>query len=98
MTTILKGRIDAIFQVEIKGFFEKRVFWLREVVNAPDTKKPDIWQLETSGATMDLLDNFKPNQLVECNVDVRGYKWKKDGKEVVFNSLTCTMIRCQFQK
>lgn len=86
---VISGKVDTIFPGEIKGNFEKRLFWITE--NIPN--RPQTWQLEMRGNDGEALDNFKPGQQVECNVEIKGFKWKKDGKESVFNTLHCTMIK-----
>lgn len=79
----ISGYITDIFPSEIFGNFEKRMFWLIE----DEAKYPNEYQLELHQGDCNLLDKFKTGDLVECQVDVRGKKFSKGGRDFIFNSL-----------
>jgi len=85
----ITGYITDIFPAEIRGNFEKRVFWVKE----PDSVQyPNQYSLECHQGDANLLDRFKVGQLVTVQVDIRGKKWVKDGRESCFNTLKAWKI------
>jgi hypothetical protein len=85
MQITIKGKITDIFPPEIYGNLEKRVAWVVEI----DVQYPQHYSLEFLQNDCNILDNFVPNDMVECKVDVRGRRWEKGGKVGVMNSLKC---------
>lgn len=82
--TTLSGIITDIFPAEIKGTFEKRVVWVKET----DAEQyPEHYSIEFQQGKVILLDKSKVGDHVNISVNVRGKKWKKDGRESIFNSL-----------
>lgn len=78
------GIVTDVFPGEIRGNFEKRVCWIKET----DAEKyPEHYSVEFHQANGNLLDKFKSGDHVRVEVNVRGKKWSKDGKESIFNSL-----------
>ena len=86
----LKGEIIAIFDSEIYGNFEKRVFWLQE--QGPEY--PSTWNLECHQGDCNMLDNFQVGDQVECQVNVKGRLFQyKDGRgDGVANTLKAWKI------
>lgn len=89
MQLVLTGTIDTIFPSEVKGNFEKRLMWLKE----NDAAKPNVWQVQFDNNDGEILDKFKPGQSVICQIELKGFKWIKNGTTNVFNTLKCTMIK-----
>lgn len=90
MTTTLTGAIHTIFATENHGQFRKRVFWVKQV----NTMYPASWQIEMTHDDCELLDQFKGyTGLVECECEVKGFHWKKAGKEGIMNILRCIGIK-----
>jgi len=91
-TVKLQGRIKKIKETVTRTANDKdyktRVFWLEEVKD----QYPSVWSLETQGEKTLLLDSHKIGDLVDCNIDIVGRSYTKDGKENVFNSLKCFSI------
>ncbi len=85
MTTILEGAIHTIFPVEYK----KRVFWLKQI----NVQYPNMWQLELEHDDISLLDKFKEADVVQCEVEIRGRHWDKNGRQGVMNILKCNDIK-----
>lgn len=88
---ILKGKINAIFPAEIKGNFEKRVFWLSE----EGVQYPNTWALECWQGDCNMLDNFRPGDIVTVNVVIRGRLWNSQGHDKVFNTIQAKKIELQ---
>lgn len=79
------GTIKQIFNSEVYGNFEKRVFWVEENTD----KYPNTYQLEMQQGECNRLDSFKAGDKVECNIEVKGRWYHKNGKEGVINTLKC---------
>lgn len=94
MNITITGTIKQIFQSEVFGNFEKRVFWVEETTD----KYPNTYQLEFQQGECNRLDSFKSGDQVECSVDVRGRWYSKNGKEGVINSLKCWRLIKQGQQ
>ena len=85
----LSGIITDIFPVETFGNFEKRVFWLKET----DAERfPEHYSVECHQGDVNILDNFKTGQHVKVQIDIRGKKWSKNGKDSVFVTLKAWKI------
>lgn len=85
MNIIIIGYITDIFPSEIIGSsFEKRVFWLME---PGSDKYKNHYQLECHQGDCNLLDKFRAGELVECQTDLRGKKFTKNGRDFIFNTL-----------
>lgn len=92
MATIkLQGILTDVFPYETFPNFTKRVFWLKQ----PDTERyPEHWEIQLHNDDGKRIDEFKPGDTLECEVEVRGKKWKKgDGREGIIVSLKCIGIR-----
>lgn len=86
----LTGIIEGIFETEpIGNFFEKRRFWLRET----EDKKSPVWELEVHQGDTVILDKFKQGQQVTCNLEIKGVMRAVKGRNMVFNTLLCKMIK-----
>jgi hypothetical protein len=89
MTVKLQGILTDVFPVEHFGNFSKRVFWLKE----PDTlSSPQHYQLECHNDDVRRLDQYSLADKLECEVEIRGKKFSKGGKEFVIVSLKCVGI------
>lgn len=86
----ITGKINTIFNSELIGQFEKRVIWLQE----PDTMQyPQTYQIEFHQGDCNQLDRFKPGDVVECSIDLRGKLFtRKDGNQGVINTMKCWRI------
>jgi hypothetical protein len=91
MTAKLLGILTDVFPVETKPNFSKKVFWLKQ----PDTERnPQHWELELHTADIDQLKGIKVGDVLECEVEIRGRKFKRrDGGEGIFTSLKCVGLR-----
>lgn len=89
-TIKLTGILTDVFPVETTPTFSKKVFWLKE----PDTERyPQHWEIELHTADIDRLKGIKIGDRLECEVEVRGRKFKRRaGGEGIFLSLKCTGI------
>lgn len=85
----LKGTIVKIFDSEIYGSFEKRIFWLEE----SGERWPSTWAIEMHQGDCKKLDDFLVGDTISCQIKVFGRKWDKDGKSGVINTLKCTSIQ-----
>ncbi len=85
--TKLQGILTDVFPIETTANFTKRVFWLKE----PGTERyPQHWELELHGEDVSRTNKVKIGDRLECDVEVRGRKWKsRDGKEKIYTSLKC---------
>lgn len=89
MTVKIQGLLSDVFPAETFGNFTKRVFWLKE----PDTlSNPQHYQLEVHGEDVRRLDQFSIADKVECEVELRGKKFHKQGRDFVINTLKCVGI------
>lgn len=88
MNAILTGTITDIFPAETYGQLQKRVFWLKEQAD----KYPNHWAIELQNSNMSLIDNFKINDRVTCNINITGRYWEKNGKSGCINTLKCWKI------
>lgn len=88
MTGQLSGVIANIFPEETFGNFTKRVFWLKQI----NVQYPMHYALELWYDDIEALKKFKVGEGVICEVEVRGNKWSKNGREGVMNILKCTGI------
>lgn len=91
MPTIkLTGVITDIFPVETFPNFSKKVFWLKE----PDTERyPQHWAIELHTIDIDRLKGMDIGDRLECEVEVRGRKYKRGYEEAIAMSLRCVGIR-----
>jgi hypothetical protein len=91
MTTKLQGILTDVFPVETTPNFSKKVFWIKQ----PDTERyPQHWELELHTADIDRLKGIKTGDVLECEVEIRGRKFKRRaGGEGIFVTLKCTGIR-----
>lgn len=93
MPTIkLIGLVTDIFPPEFFTNFTKRVFWLEE----PGTERyPQHWALELHNQDVDQIKNIKVGDRLECEVEIRGKKWKnkRNGEESIILALKCVGIR-----
>lgn len=90
MITKLTGILTDVFPVESTEKFSKKVFWLKQ----PDTERyPQHWELELHTADIDRLKGIKLGDRLECEVEIRGRKFKRRaGGEGIFTTLKCTGI------
>lgn len=89
MTIKLQGILTDVFPSETFGTFTKRVFWLKE----PDTlNNPQHYQLECHGEDIHRLDQYSIADRLECEVDIRGKKFDKGGRQFVINTMKCVGI------
>lgn len=91
MTIKLTGILTDVFPTEITKTVTKKKFWLKE----PDTERyPQHWELELVGQDADRLKGIKVGDRLECEVEVRGRKFKRrDGSgEGIFTMLKCVGI------
>lgn len=84
MNVTIKGYITDIFNSETYGNFEKRIFWLQEPAS---NQYPNHYELQMWQGDCNLLDKFNDGDFVECQVDLRGKHYSKNGKDSVFNTL-----------
>lgn len=86
----ISGIITDIFPAEIRGNFEKRVFWIKET----DAERyPEHYSLELHQGDTVILDKFKTGEHVDVEVTIRGKKWVKEGKESIFNTLKAWQVK-----
>jgi len=82
---ILSGFVEEVFPAEIRGAFEKRIIWLREL--AGDRK--NVWPIEFQQGDANKVDQFKikTGDKLAVTVEVKGYKHTSNGKTYVIQSL-----------
>lgn len=85
--TTLEGKIKKIFDKEVYGTFEKRVFWLEDI----SEKYPNIWQLEIWNKDIPMMDNYNVGDFITAYVDIKG-KLTRDAEKVI-TSLKCWNIK-----
>lgn len=87
MTTRLTGILTDVFPIETRPNFTKKVFWIKQ----PDTERnPQHWELELHGKDTERLRGINIGDFVECEVEVRGRKYKRrDMSEAIFTTLKC---------
>lgn len=91
MATIkLIGILTDVFPVETTPTFSKKVFWIKQ----PATERyPNHWALELHQGETGRLKGFEIGDVLECEVEIRGKKWRKNnGEEVILTSLKCVGI------
>lgn len=91
MITKLTGILTDIFPTEtFPSGFAKRVFWLKQ----PDTERyPQQWEIELHGQDITQIDRYEVGDRLEAEVEVRGKKWVKTGRQGIVLSLKCIGIR-----
>ena len=77
---------DKFPQQPVSQNLVKRVFWLRETDRE---RYPQHWELELHNDECRRLDEFKIGEHLEAEVELRGRKYEKQGREGIFNSLKC---------
>lgn len=82
---ILTGTVEQIFPAEIRGNFEKRVIWLRELAG----DRNNVWPVEFHQGDANKVDNFKlkEGERLVVTAEVKGYKHTSNGKTYVIQSL-----------
>lgn len=89
----IKGVIKRIKDIEqVSDKFKKREMWLQETGEHPQT-----FNLEFHQDTCKVLDGYSEGELVECQINLRGRYWSKNGREGVMNTLQCWKITRQGQ-
>lgn len=90
-TIKLTGILTDVFGIETFPNFVKKVFWLKE----PDTERhPQHWQLELHQQDHERLNGINQGDVLECEVEVRGKKYKKQNREeAIIITLKCVGIR-----
>ena len=92
MTTKLVGILTDIFATEqVTQNFRKRVFWLKQ----PDTERyPQHWEIELHQDDVGRLDQYRMNDRLEVEVEIRGKLYGKTGtNQRIFISLKATAIK-----
>jgi hypothetical protein len=91
MNVKLTGILTDVFPTEtFPSGFAKRVFWLKQ----PDVERyPQQWEIELHGQDVTQIDRHEVGDTLEAEVEVRGKKWVKAGRQGVFMSLKCTGLR-----
>jgi len=87
----VSGKIKEMFPSIVRGTFEKRLFWLEEVVD----KYPNTFQLEfwNADCKMPEVMNLKKGDFITAYYDMKGKVFiKTDGEEAVGNSMKCWNI------
>lgn len=88
----LIGQLTDVFAPETKPNFSKKEFWIKQ----PDTERhPQHWKLELHGDDIKALNGKKVGDWLECEVEIRGRKFKRrDGSgEDIFITLKCVGMR-----
>ncbi len=87
MKTKLMGIITDIFPTEtFPSGFAKRVFWLKQ----PDSERyPEHWKVELQRQDVEQLNRYQVGDHVTAEVEVRGKKWDKAGRQDIILSLHC---------
>lgn len=91
MITKLQGILTDVFPVETTPKFSKKVFWIKQ----PDTERyPQHWSLELHGQDVERLKGIKIGDALECEVEIRGRKYKRrsGAGEDIFITLKCIGI------
>ena len=83
----IEGKLVQIFDTkQVSDKFSKREF----VLEAEDGKYTQTVLFESSGRTIDDLDQMRVGDKVNVHFNVRGRKWtNKNGEDKYFNSLHC---------
>lgn len=68
---------------------KKRVVQIEET----DVPFPNYFQVEFSNAACETMDNYTVGDLVEVTASVRGRKYEKDEKTMVFTTLAAWKIK-----
>lgn len=86
----ITGAIHTIFPKETYNGFEKRVAWIKQV----NVQNPQIYQIEFWNQDISALGVFSNyTGLVECEIELKGRHWEKNGKEGVVNTLRCVGMK-----
>ncbi|MGW8123872.1 DUF3127 domain-containing protein [Roseivirga echinicomitans] len=87
----LKAKLLEIFPTQqVSGSFKKREF---VVEFAENPQYPEYVKFEAIQDKCDLLDSFKPNQMVNVSFNLKGRKWTDaQGQVKYFNSLQAWKI------
>ncbi len=88
-TTIIEGELVNIFPMERYGDFTKLVFWVKENV----AKYPRMWPLELWHDDIGDINAFRVGESLQCDVEVNGKLWSKNGKESVLVTLRAKNLR-----
>lgn len=89
LTIQIVGTVTDIFPIEhITEHFSKRVFWIR----TNDEDNPQDFGLELLGRDMEKLNHLKIGEPINITAELRGKKWKKNGREGIITTLRATII------
>lgn len=91
MSTKIQGILTDVFPTEtFPSGFAKRVFWLKQ----PDTERyPEHWELELHQRDVTQIDRHQVGDILEAEVEIRGKKWVKGGRQGIIVSLKCVGLR-----
>lgn len=93
MNVKIYGVIRNIFPTETVGAnnFKKRLLWVEEV----EQQYPQFYPIEFTKDNTEVLNNYKPGDIVEVDANVNGRFYKKpaDGKEMVFVTIAGWKIK-----
>ena len=86
----VSGTLKAISpQQQFGDKFVKRAF-----VIETDEKYPQTIQLELHNSAVDLIDDYRIGQGVECEINLRGRAWENpQGETKYFNTIVCWKIK-----
>lgn len=87
--TTIEGTILNIFPAEIRGSFESRIIWVRDL---DSERYQQDYAIEFHQNDCNLLDNYLIGDHVKCQVDIRGKVYEKFGEAKLFNKLKCWKI------
>jgi single-strand DNA-binding protein len=88
----IKGRVKQIHPVESVGTnnFQKRKVWVEIDL---DSKYPQTIEIEFQGEKCSLADSFKPGDMVDFSLNLRGREWSSPaGETKVFNTITAWKV------
>lgn len=91
MTAKLIGILTDVFPTEtFPSGFAKRAFWLKQ---SDRERYPQQWEIELHGEDVVQIDRHEVGDVLEAEVEVRGKKWVKGGRQGVITSLKCVGLR-----
>lgn len=82
---VIVGKIKSVGETQTVG---NNGFKKRDIVVVTDEKYPQTILIEFTQDKCELLNTFKPDELVRIDTNIKGREWfDSDGREKYFNSI-----------